>query len=454
MAAMITIANANALHIPLADRSVQCIVTSPPYFGLRDYGTAKWEGGSAECDHKQTVARHDGGRVNTNGFHGSATDDSDKGAMNYRDTCAKCGARRIDAQIGLESTPAAYVASIVAVMRECCRVLKDDGVACIVIGDSYAGGGGYYPDAPSNQSGSMQAKGNGKGKRNIKGQSRNVDGLKPKDLCGIPWRVAFALQDDGWYLRQDIIWSKPNPMPESVTDRCTKSHEYIFLLTKRARYYFDNEAIKEPYAESSVNRFEYDFNGYDTKGDPTGQILGRATDPHGGLKNSKGKDTSHGRNRRSVWTVATSPYSGAHFATFPPALIELMILAGTSARGECPHCGKAWVRVVERNASLESGRLSLGYGVSTDAGVNTTNGHNGSTLHHDIESITLGWRQQCACPPHEPIPQTVLDPFAGSGTTGAVAVKHGRRAVLLDLNTKYIDLQFDRTNGVQMAMPE
>lgn len=309
--------NSDARQIPLADQSVQCIITSPPYYGLRDYGTAQWRGGDSMCDHKQTVARHDAGRVNTNGFHGSAAHDSDKGAISYRDVCKVCGAIRIDKQIGLEPTPAAYVASIVAVMRECWRVLKDDGVLWLNLGDSYA-----------RDSSKGEKFRNGKGHR-WSGQNPNgligpdvPDGLKPKDLIGIPWRCAFALQDDGWYLRSDIIWNKPNPMPESVTDRPTKAHEYIFLLTKRARYYYDAAAIADKrvsdHDAASYRGGAYIHNEIDNSTMGKRKSFG-----------DKKVDIDTNRNRRSVWTVATTPYSGAHFATFPPKLIEPMILAGS-----------------------------------------------------------------------------------------------------------------------------
>jgi len=211
---MISLINGNSLHIPLADQSVQCVVTSPPYWGLRDYGTATWIGGSVECDHKQATARNDGGRVNTNGFHGSAATDSDKGAMNYRNTCGKCGAIRQDAQLGLEPTPEEYVANMVAVFREVWRILRDDGTLWLNLGDSYWGN--YISrDSVLDTNDSL----NKREQMTFRDTRHNLGSLKPKDLVGIPWRVAFALQADGWYLRSDIIWSKPNPMPESVTDR-------------------------------------------------------------------------------------------------------------------------------------------------------------------------------------------------------------------------------------------
>jgi site-specific DNA-methyltransferase (cytosine-N4-specific) len=197
--------------------SVQTCVTSPPYWGLRDYGTAAWEGGDEACDHKQGVARQDAGRANVDGFNGSSAADSDKGAMNYRDECGKCGARRIDSQLGLEPTPEEYVANLVAVFREVKRVLRDDGTLWLNLGDSYAS---------NPASGGIGQQEGGDHQRTPDLGWRRPPGLKPKDLVGIPWMVAFALRADGWYLRSDIIWSKPNPMPESVTDRPTKAHAY------------------------------------------------------------------------------------------------------------------------------------------------------------------------------------------------------------------------------------
>lgn len=259
----------------MPDQSVHCCVTSPPYFGLRDYG-------------------HDG-------------------------------------QIGLEPTPEEFVAKLVEVFREVRRVLRDDGTLWLNLGDSYAAqrGGTHQP---------AETLAGGKGGKTQDGERVNRDrhdgynptrnahviGLKHKDLIGIPWRVAFALQSDGWYLRQDIIWHKPNPMPESVTDRCTKSHEYIFLLSKSAKYYYDNEAIKE------------DAQNWGTRDRSAGKYTSGDVPISGGAhKGLQGKDDEDNptRNKRSVWTVTTKPYSGAHFATFPPDLIEPCILAG------CPEGG-------------------------------------------------------------------------------------------------------------------
>jgi DNA modification methylase len=293
----------------LPDGFVHCCVTSPPYFGLRDYGTAQWEGGGADCDHKQKSGGERGSLL-------QGGDQRGRSEYAYRDTCRKCGASRIDQQLGLEQTPDEYVAQMVSVFREVRRVLRDDGTLWLNLGDSYAGGGfGGHPDNKAAQ-GAM-------------GRSVNKGGtLKPKDLIGIPWRVAFALQADGWWLRQDIIWHKPNPMPESVRDRCTKSHEYIFLLSKSAKYWYDADAVMEDAVRPG------DVQTFGGQKALTNDIP--ASDPR--YRNGHeqwGRTHIQGdkRNRRSVWTISTNPYKDAHFATFPPKLIEPCILAG------CPEGG-------------------------------------------------------------------------------------------------------------------
>jgi DNA modification methylase len=278
----------------LPAQSVHCIVTSPPYFGLRDYG--------------------------------------------------------VNGQIGLEQTPDAFVAELVAVFREARRVLRDDGTLWLNLGDSYAS---KFACERRNVIGA------GSPDPSVRRANR-LFGLKEKDLIGIPWRVAFALQADGWYLRQDIIWAKPNPMPESVRDRCTKAHEYLFLLSKEPRYYYDAEAIAE------------DVTVGGGRGLPSGDYSAGTGRNDGGRHLSGGFPTGETRNRRSVWTVATQPFSGAHFATFPPDLIEPCIMAG------CPVGG------------------------------------------------------------------TVLDPFGGAGTTGLVADRLQRNAVLIELNPAYADMARER----------
>jgi DNA modification methylase len=236
----------------------------------------------------------------------------------YKDICGKCGATRVDSQLGLEQTPDEYVAQMVAVFREVRRVLKDDGVLWLNLGDSYASfrDGKATPDTTRGESvGTLVPKGKAS---NRKASTFEGTPIKHKDLVGIPWRVAFALQADGWWLRQDIIWHKPNPMPESVTDRCTKSHEYLFMLTKSAKYYFDNEAIKEDAKWSSDKRAGEGRLTYDGKrqgANGTGQeAFVSIVDK---------------RNRRSVWTIPTKPFRGAHFAVMPEALVEPCILASS-----------------------------------------------------------------------------------------------------------------------------
>jgi len=220
----------DARDLPIPDNSVDCVVTSPPYWGLRDYGTGRWIGGDECCDHLQVNDARDTTQV-------KQVSNAGTNQLGYKNVCGKCGAQRDDGQLGLESTPEEYCASMVEVFREAWRVLKPTGTLWLNLGDSYVGTGhkGTYtdPEHPDGRNGQVIAINN------------RVAGLKSKDLVGIPWRVAFALQADGWYLRSDIIWSKPNPMPESVQDRPTKAHEYVFLLTKSPRYYYDADAIRE-----------------------------------------------------------------------------------------------------------------------------------------------------------------------------------------------------------------
>ena len=334
----------------LKEESVQCVVTSPPYYGLRDYG--------------------------------------------------------VDGQIGLEQSPEEYVAKLVNVFLEVRRVLRDDGTLWLNLGDSYAGSGG--PGSQYDNKSSNSFKGEFKKYDN---PNRVVTGLKPKDLIGIPWRVAFALQADGWYLRSDIIWHKPNPMPESVTDRPTKSHEYIFLLTKSPKYYYDYQAILEP--AKFDGRKDTQFKGSDKYKD-SGQTFaadgherwplkigrtekkmegtgyggdGKGLHGHSGYFDGDGNPRFHqfedgvpARNRRTVWTIPTQPYADAHFATYPPALVEPCIKAG-SKPGD-----------------------------------------------------------------------TVLDPFCGSGTTGEVAERYERDFIGIELNPEYVELARKRIDAVVLPM--
>jgi DNA modification methylase len=347
----------------LPDGCIQTCVTSPPYWGLRDYGTATWDGGDSSCNHVDDVALAErlrqkksmisvGERID--GSTRTRVHDEQIGnTIQHRDVCPKCGAKRIDAQLGVEKTPEAYVENMVMVFREVKRVLRDDGTVWLNLGDSYARDSGKSPTV-----------------RHTDGREKNFDpsealrpqastwGGKPKDLVGIPWRVAFALQADGWYLRQDIIWHKPNPMPEAVMDRCTKAHEYIFLLSKNQRYYFDHEAIRED-GPTYVRK----ASGY--KGDA--YVKGH-TSRTGGKNHKSGfadKDkVTVGRNKRSVWTVTTKPFRGAHFATFPKDLIEPCVLAGCPEGGTVldPFTGSGTTCVV----ALNHGRKFIGTELNPD----------------------------------------------------------------------------------------
>ena len=337
----------------IPDNAIQACVTSPPYWGLRDYGTATWEGGDSSCDH---LGKPMATKANINKNCGTGNDVKNAEAREfYKDICGKCGARRIDSQIGLEQTPDEYVAEMVAVFREVRRVLKDDGVLWLNLGDSYSGSNALTTNAKA-------LKGKQGTSRGTHGNipSRNWSGLKPKDLVGVPWRVAFALQADGWWLRQDIIWHKPNPMPESVTDRCTKAHEYLFLLTKSAKYYFDNKAIKEPVAASSLARAEY---GWDCDRPSTKNASMGGQGIHVEKMGTRFVNPE-GRNKRSVWTIPTRPFRGAHFAVMPEALVEPCILASSRPDDTIldPFTGSGTVAVV----SLRHGRNYIGTELNPD----------------------------------------------------------------------------------------
>lgn len=307
------------------ENSIDCCVTSPPYFGLRDYGTAEWVGGDPNCDHifltKGDVDIRFPNRIISS--H----------ALRYnRHVCKKCGAVRLDSQIGLESSPEEFVKRLTEVFAEVRRVLKPEGTLWLNIGDSY---NGYKGNATCTNFESMYA-----GHRHQPARKPHYGledkSIKEKDLIGIPWMLAFSLRAAGWYLRQDIIWSKPNPMPESVTDRCTKSHEYIFLLSKSKRYYFDNEAVKEPAVgfdksnpgikKGNTKSFR-GGNAY-THNRSFNNSADISRETHGNTENLTGL-----RNRRSVWSIAPSKSQYAHFATFPEKLVQPCILAG------CPEGG-------------------------------------------------------------------------------------------------------------------
>ena len=369
----------------LEPESVQCVVTSPPYWGLRDYGS--------------------------------------------------------EGQLGLEETPEEYVENMVSVFQEIKRVLRKDGTVWLNLGDSYAGGGRAgknteYKEKHTNF-------GRVQDMSTYADPSKIPKGLKAKDLVGIPWRVAFALQADGWWLRNDIIWSKPNPMPEPVKDRLTKSHEYIFLLTKSKKYYYDHEAIKEPYNESSIQRINQASFDQQTGGDKDyGKVSvhSKNTNSMRGTLEKFKENLGSGRNRRTVWEVVTKPYPGAHFATFPEEIPETCIKAGTSKAGCCASCGAPIERVIEKGEkiSLEDYK---GEGKKDYASALAENPSDVKrrTLESMRQVIYKGWEAGCSCEGVR-IPCVVLDPFAGSGTTCAVASRLGRDSIGIELSEEYLKL--------------
>jgi len=305
----------------LPDKSINTCVTSPPYYGLRDYGTGTWVGGDPDCPHyrkSKIVEDH-----TSTGHAHTFNESGGMGDAIYKTVCPICGAVRVDSQIGLEETPEDYINRLVEVFREVKRVLRDDGILWVNIGDSYSGSrkgrkaDGTMCDMTNSP---ISSKNGGQTGGLLKGGNIPA-GTKPKDLIGIPWMLAFALRADGWYLRQDIIWAKNNPMPESVKDRCTRSHEYIFMLTKSRKYYFDHEAIQEPTAT-------YDENVRDRDHTKLNNTPGRSR--MAGLKRNNYKT----RNKRDVWRVGVcSTVKEAHFAVFPKELIIPCVSAG------CPEGG-------------------------------------------------------------------------------------------------------------------
>ena len=404
----------------LPDESVQMCVTSPPYWGLRDYGTADWKGGSEECDHKRRELRNDAVKLDittmlaTKGFQ-------------YTGKCPKCGAVRIDDQLGLEKTPDEYISNMADLFDEVKRVLKQDGVLFLNIGDSYASHKDSKSIKQTISSDDRHVMEKGKSVTRDTKMLKSV-GLKDKDLVGIPWMLAFELRKRGWYLRQDIIWNKPNPMPESVKDRCTKSHEYIFLLSKSEKYFFDYMALMEVATgydgrKSNVmhpsTKYKDSTQTFNTKKSPRWWTIKNLQDngqPNHTLHknraeglpeyNTKYANTKMGgggsgfigrayldkegralteiidgipmRRKRSVWTINTKPYKGAHFACFPEELAENCIVAGSK--------------------------------------------------EGDI----------------------VLDPFMGSGTTAQISLELNRKYIGIDLNPEYIDLSDKRIKPVVM----
>ncbi|HET7177373.1 MAG TPA: site-specific DNA-methyltransferase [Solirubrobacterales bacterium] len=397
----------------------QTCVTSPPYWGLRDYGVPPrvW-GGDPGCRHRwgagERGRRSDLLPSEQSRSVGRLGRDERQGAAGLQGGrfCRRCGAWK--GCLGLEPDPDLYVSHLVAVMREVRRVLRSDGTLWLVLGDSFAAGRSYQVrDAKRGEPGGALP-------------ARVPSGLKPKDLIGIPWRVAFALQADGWWLRSDIVWAKPNVMPESVTDRPTRAHELVFLLAPSRRYFYDAEAVREG------DQGRRSGNGF----------IRPERLSYGGAEEARGQEFEWvggaGRNRRSVWTVPTQCFKGAHFATFPEALIEPCVLAGSSPAA-CRVCGAPWRRIVDARRLLDgrheikgSWTESRRRGSSGRAILPTGVGH----WRVEVRRQTVGW--EASCEHDAPGARcTVLDPFAGAATAGIVAQRHGRDFLGVELSGRY-----------------
>jgi len=453
----------------LPSESVHCCVTSPPYFGLRDYGTAEWDGGDPECDHKGRPYASPKSTLRKDGRAHSSLYETEKKVTNgqpYREKCSDCGAVRIDQQIGLEPTPAEFVATMVTVFEEVRRVLRSDGVCFMNLGDSYATGtssdrkptttkGDKVPASWSNRSQPTR---------------HHVDEFKPKDLMLIPHRVAIALQDAGWYVRSDMPWLKRSAMPESVTDRPAKALEYVFMLTKSEKYFADMEAVRVKMAESSFARMERGVSENDKNitGAP-GQTPHSMNKPRPNkrdrsLPNNRNGENGNldatpagGRNFRNsdLWfsslrephglvsigdelvglDVNPSGFKDAHFATFPPKLIEPLIKMGTSEKGCCVDCGAPWERITETEYGNPGNR-------STNGPRSIDNRDFTAGFEQRLEKVTstTGWKKTCRCETDEVKPCTVLDPFAGAGTTLLVSKRLGRNSIGIELNPEYIKM--------------
>ncbi len=440
----------------LPSKSVHMVVTSPPYWGLRDYGTGKWEGGKDDCDH---VERYFEDVVKKSTIVGIARAGGAQ-VKQFKDVCKKCGARRVDHQIGAEKSPdcltqgkaqcgECFVCSLVGIFREVRRVLRNDGTLWLNIGDSYG-------QLTGNIAGDLITKG-----RENKGaelsklydsmQGRGLKSPLPNgNLIGVPWRVALAMQADGWILRQDIIWSKGQGcMPESVTSRCTKAHEYIFLFSKQTDYYYDHWAIggkatSEPGSSPWSERKKVGAGTGSNKVNSRAWTFGDGSAGHN-LTREDGF-----LNKRSVWTVTHGGgYTAGHFATYPPALITPCILAGTSEYGACAKCGTPWNRLVDTEKKFRERPNEFVKRIPDHHKKQNIPGQppqsSKSTLINlcsntlaGVDVVTVGWTPGCNCKVEEVVPCIVLEPFLGSGTTALVSMDLGRRCWGIDLSEEYL----------------
>jgi len=494
---------ANVLNIPLKDESVQCVITSCPYWGLRDYGTATWEGGKDGCDHIDGVSNSEHEGMDAGNFRSTRY----LGQKKATGIC-KCGAKRRDNQLGLEKTPEEFVENCVKWAREIWRVLRSDGTFWLNLGDSYAQSGGgmatfeHEKNKIRKKEKGYEGHGGWEGTASRAGNTA-VSGLKPKDLCGMPWRVAFALQESGWYLRSAMPWVKRSAMPESCTDRPASALEYMFLLTKSGTsqywtnprlggtrqqpkpdciwkhketgeqvdvdpqddnykrinlwqghdYFFDMESIRVGYTKP-LNRY-----GGDKK--KTSESLQNGSYYASAHRDRDMRPNGNGRNFRNtdlfyqsleephgaifagdeMVGLDVNPYSykDAHFATFPPKLVEPCIKAGSSEKGACPECGAPWERIVEKGDIVSRGGSTNGQRakIGDESGLIRNDNKNEKVSR---ESKTIGWQPICKCGHKETVPCIVLDNFGGSGTTKNVADRLGRRGVMCELKMEYIEM--------------
>lgn len=453
----------------LPDGCIQTVCCSPPYFGLRDYKTGRWEGGAEGCDHK-TDARGSSdkntlGKIEGYRDHLPPTNAANlSGEKQYRSLCGKCGARRIDQQIGLEDVPdcqiaspgparcgACFVCRLVAVFREVRRVLRPDGCCFVNMGDSYAndtkwGGSGGGPTSKNYTSGLGGCVGQ---------KAKRKTGLPPKNLLMMPARLALALQADGWVLRSEITLCKTSPMPESCRDRATSATEKLYLLVKQGRYHYDQEAEKAPNTDGTQKRLA---------SGPV-QAIGLASHKSAGVRDDRGEEYANpnGRNLwnwehlppdpddvflpplwdsispEECWEWATEGSKLQHYASFPLALPRRCIRLGSSEYGQCPRCGSPWLRQVARRKKKRSRPNDLTKRDGTDGQGN----HCPNTVA-GVSTETLGWVASCECNAGAPIPQIILDPFAGTSTTGVVSLRLGRRFIGFDLSEDYVAISRKR----------
>lgn len=487
MTGLYEIHHGSAHQLPLPNTSIHTIITSPPYFGLRVYAgkqDVEWPavsyapmaglpelhipGCDPSCVHEwvagpvsyNTPKRdHDGPNQfsDTRGTEAYRAG-SDQQRITHGCYCRHCGGWR--GALGAEPTIEMYIGHLVLCLREWSRVLRDDGTVWVNLGDAYANDRKW-----GGTTGSKHAKGL-HGNTGI-GRGRTRTGLPAKSLMGIPWRFAFAAQAEGWILRRDIVWAKGlsflpdyagSVMPESVTDRPSTSHEYVFILAKREKYFYDQVAVAEPAIYAGDDRRARAKEGH--KRTPTATMNAmrpQKQDGHGrrhaGFNERYFAQPSlETRNLRSVFVINPANFKDAHFAVFPEALVEPMIKASTSARGVCPACGAPYMRTVERVKGEPKSFNGSGFTNGKTAAARQPLSDIGSG-ERTVETVTTGWRPTCDCDAGDPIPATVLDPFVGSGTTLRAAIRLGRRGVGVDISKDYLDgLVANRLENVQIGM--